>query len=251
MTGRVALLTDPTGLIECLAWCQVAKGFIEADIEQAVNSMRLMQGDPTAAQETFDTFRSRVDAYGFKDAAVMTFDPAYEAIDGAYQAKQSWDAGCYEDSGRHAFRFTNGSVNTVATSVGAAKGFGLARAEPRPSSDFPTTPTKDDLLPGLPTGAPKPVGLGSTGRAVPGDLAEQLAMAEVRSAPGGAPLNMRKPMGDPRWPATDGWIKMSQRVNGIEIHYVRNTISGAVDDFKFANPFNPLVKTLSWRSIVG
>jgi len=26
---------------------------------------------------------------------------------------------------------------------------------------------------------------------------------------------------------------MSQNINGIEIHYVRNTITGAVDDFKF------------------
>ena len=29
-------------------------------------------------------------------------------------------------------------------------------------------------------------------------------------------------------------VKMAQNVNGIEIHYVRNTITGAVDDFKFA-----------------
>lgn len=40
-------------------------------------------------------------------------------------------------------------------------------------------------------------------------------------------------MSDARWPAADGWVKMSQRVDGVEIHYVRNTITGAVDDFKF------------------
>jgi len=40
-------------------------------------------------------------------------------------------------------------------------------------------------------------------------------------------------MTDPRWPATDGWIKMAQNVNGVDIHYVRNTITGAIDDFKF------------------
>lgn len=27
-------------------------------------------------------------------------------------------------------------------------------------------------------------------------------------------------MTDPRWPAADGWVKMSQNVNGVEIHYV-------------------------------
>lgn len=40
-------------------------------------------------------------------------------------------------------------------------------------------------------------------------------------------------MSDPRWPASDGWMKMRQNINGVEIHYVRNTITGAVDDFKF------------------
>jgi len=40
-------------------------------------------------------------------------------------------------------------------------------------------------------------------------------------------------MNDPRWPASDGWVKMEQTVNGVEIHYVRNVQTGAVDDFKF------------------
>jgi len=40
-------------------------------------------------------------------------------------------------------------------------------------------------------------------------------------------------MNDSRWPAADGWVKMAQNINGVEIHYVRNTITGAVDDFKF------------------
>lgn len=54
------------------------------------------------------------------------------------------------------------------------------------------------------------------------------AMTEVRTAPGGDPLPFT--MGDARWPATDGWVKMSQDVDGVQIHYVRNTITGAVDD---------------------
>mgnify|MGYP001332551043 FL=1 len=87
-------------------------------------------------------------------------------------------------------------------------------------------------LPGLPADAPKPLGRGSMGRTVPQDLTEQIAMTEVRSAPGGRVLT-KVPMTDPRWPAEDGWVKMQHIVNGVNIHYVRNTTTGAVDDFKF------------------
>ena len=90
----------------------------------------------------------------------------------------------------------------------------------------------DSFLPGLPESAPKPLGLGSTGRVEPGNLTEQLAMTGVRSAPAGAPIP-RIVMTDPRWLAADGWVKMQQIENGVNIHYVRNTITGAVDDFKF------------------
>ena len=37
----------------------------------------------------------------------------------------------------------------------------------------------------------------------------------------------------PRYPAKDGWIKMEQEVNGTKIHYIKNTKTGAVADFKF------------------
>jgi hypothetical protein len=40
-------------------------------------------------------------------------------------------------------------------------------------------------------------------------------------------------MNDPRWSAEDGWVKMEQTVNGVEIHYVYNTRTGIADDFKF------------------
>jgi len=91
----------------------------------------------------------------------------------------------------------------------------------------------DDLLPGLPAGAPKIAGLGTSGRTAPRDLVEQLAMTEVRSAPAGTQI-VRVTMRDPRWSAARGWVKMTQTVNGVEIHYVRNTVTGAIDDFKFA-----------------
>ncbi len=73
---------------------------------------------------------------------------------------------------------------------------------------------------------------GSTGRTVAGNLTEQLAMEEVVSSPAGQQLT-RVVMSDARWPAADGWVKMSQNVNGVEIHYVFNTVTKAVDDFKF------------------
>jgi len=68
---------------------------------------------------------------------------------------------------------------------------------------------------------------------VPQNLAEQLAMEQVMADPrAGTPITSIT-MSDPRWPAGEGWVKMRQNVNGIEIHYVYNTISHFVDDFKF------------------
>jgi filamentous hemagglutinin len=40
-------------------------------------------------------------------------------------------------------------------------------------------------------------------------------------------------MTDPRWQASDGWVKMGQNINGVEIHYVYNTGTGVAADFKF------------------
>ncbi len=85
----------------------------------------------------------------------------------------------------------------------------------------------DALLPGLPAGAPRPLGLGSTGRTAPANLKEQLAMEAVRSNPAGEPLR-RVVMHDPRWPATDGWVKMQQIENGVNVHYVRNIRLGSL-----------------------
>jgi hypothetical protein len=41
-------------------------------------------------------------------------------------------------------------------------------------------------------------------------------------------------MSDPRWSSQDGWIKMAQYVNGIEIHFLYNPITKAFADFKFS-----------------
>lgn len=83
----------------------------------------------------------------------------------------------------------------------------------------------------------KPVGLGSTGRFVPENLNEQLALEEVLSNPArGRKIRIRKGMTDVRWPASEGWIKMAWNNENIEIHYVaqfKNDIIQAIDDCKF------------------
>ncbi|MEV5576074.1 polymorphic toxin-type HINT domain-containing protein [Spirillospora sp. NPDC052269] len=85
----------------------------------------------------------------------------------------------------------------------------------------------------------KPLGRGSTGRAMPNSLYEQLAMETVMANPtAGRVIPLKKGMTDPRWMGSDGWVKMTQRVNmgvegDVEIHYVMNTVTGSVDDYKF------------------
>ncbi|MFI7492963.1 RHS repeat-associated core domain-containing protein [Micromonospora echinaurantiaca] len=80
----------------------------------------------------------------------------------------------------------------------------------------------------------QPLGRGSTGRTTANNLNEQLAMHSVMSNPmGGRIVPLKKGMTDSRWMGTDGWVKMTQRVNGVEIHYVMNRTTGQVDDYKF------------------
>jgi len=47
-------------------------------------------------------------------------------------------------------------------------------------------------------------------------------------------------MTDPRWPASEGWVKMQQVVdagNGpVNVHYVYNEVTGAVPDAKIVLP---------------
>nr|WP_064570226.1 RHS repeat-associated core domain-containing protein [Gordonia sp. LAM0048] len=85
---------------------------------------------------------------------------------------------------------------------------------------------------------------GTTGRTEPHNLTEKLAMEEAMSNPAaGFELPIR--MGDPRWPASDGWRKYSQSVAEIQIHYVYNPMTGIADDFKFKSdpwPGSPYFK---------
>ena len=76
------------------------------------------------------------------------------------------------------------------------------------------------------------VSLGST--ATRTDLAEWEidAMKAVQANPEGGVVLSRVRMTDPRWHGDKGWVKMSQEIDDVEIHYVRNTHTGEVDDFK-------------------
>lgn len=72
---------------------------------------------------------------------------------------------------------------------------------------------------------------GSTGRTTPANAKEADAMAKVKANPGGRQIPVK--MTDPKWPGSQGWVKMAQNEDGVEIHYVKNLNTGAVDDFKF------------------
>ena len=78
--------------------------------------------------------------------------------------------------------------------------------------------------------APKSI---STGRTAPKSLKEQLAMEEVVAKTGGKQLPIKMSDTANNLLAEDGWVKMAQNVNGVEIHYVKNTRTGQVVDFKF------------------
>jgi filamentous hemagglutinin len=73
----------------------------------------------------------------------------------------------------------------------------------------------------------------STGRTLAFNLEEQLAMEAAQADSQAGTHITRIVLNDSRWSASEGWVKMRQNINGVEIHYVRNTITGAVDDFKF------------------
>ena len=74
---------------------------------------------------------------------------------------------------------------------------------------------------------------GSTGRTAPQNLKEKLAMEQVQANPLDGAKQLPIVMTDSRWLATEGWIKMASNVNGVEIHFVYNTVIKVFDDFKF------------------
>ena len=77
----------------------------------------------------------------------------------------------------------------------------------------------------------------STGRTIPNNLMEQLSMEKVKSNPLENAHKIPIELSDPRWPASEGWVKMQSVVEYSSgktvIHFVYNTITGEFDDFKF------------------
>jgi hypothetical protein len=72
----------------------------------------------------------------------------------------------------------------------------------------------------------------STGRTIPKNITEQRAMEKAMANPE-LGLDLHINLNDPRWPSSKGWVKMAQNIDGVEIHYVYNKVTGEVADFKF------------------
>jgi len=79
---------------------------------------------------------------------------------------------------------------------------------------------------------------GNTGRTDPNNLVEKLAMEQVKSDPlNGSEVLKKITLGDKRWAASEGWVKLQYVVNSgshqTTIHFVYNQALNLVDDFKF------------------
>ena len=84
---------------------------------------------------------------------------------------------------------------------------------------------------------------GSTATNVPQNVIEELALKEVIENPftSDARILTDVVMGDPRWKADDGWVKVERIIHithfaggkyDISIHYTANIRTKEVDDFK-------------------
>ena len=89
-------------------------------------------------------------------------------------------------------------------------------------------------------GGVQQLGRGSTANLAKGstlarNLREQLAIEQALANPKAGRM-LKVKMTDPRWPASEGWVKMQQMIypggEPIEVHYLYNTVTGAVDDAK-------------------
>jgi RHS repeat-associated protein len=148
-------------------------------------------------------------------------------------ARDATGTNCYvEKNGWYWTEYVFGVAASLVTGGAAVRAFSAIGRAFQIGSVFEASSPITRIARLLPESAPKVLGLGSTGRQLAANLTELFAMAEVRSAPAGQILQ-RVTMSDPRWLAGEGWVKMQQIVNGVNIHYVRNVINGLVDDFKF------------------
>jgi RHS repeat-associated protein len=72
-----------------------------------------------------------------------------------------------------------------------------------------------------------------TGRFKPANLREFYALQAARADPGAGIRVESVTMGDPRWPAEDGWEKWYQLFDDIRVDYAYNPATGQAEDFKF------------------
>jgi hypothetical protein len=91
-----------------------------------------------------------------------------------------------------------------------------------------------------------PLGRGFTaklakGTRLPASFDEQIAIQQAMSHPE-AGIRTGVKMTDPRWLGSEGWVKMQQMVKfgsegrSVNVHYVFNPTTGAIDDFKIVMP---------------
>lgn len=71
----------------------------------------------------------------------------------------------------------------------------------------------------------------SKGGHQPETLKEELAVEEVMGNPS-AGKELKGLNNDTRWKASEGWVKKSQNINGVEVHYEYNPMTGQIDDIK-------------------
>jgi hypothetical protein len=65
----------------------------------------------------------------------------------------------------------------------------------------------------------------------PKTLKDQLAVEEAMENPA-AGKELKGKNNDPRWKASEGWVKKAQNINGVEVHYEYNPKTGQIDDYK-------------------
>ena len=73
----------------------------------------------------------------------------------------------------------------------------------------------------------------STGRTTARNLKEQLAMQQVKSNPLSGAKTISTNLNDARWSSSNGWVKMANNVNGVEIHFNYNETLNIFADFKY------------------
>jgi RHS repeat-associated protein len=228
--GRCA--TAANGELDCMAtpnaWtAQSDSATAQAWRAGSYASATLNAANSVAARVT------QVLGFALQVFADTTVNPAVHMVN----AYHSGDARQIQDA--H-FRVATLLYGGMLAREGAALYGGLARSAER---DSLLLGSGEHLTAG---GIPQTLGRGSTanlskGTTLARNLREQLAIEQAMASPG-AGTKLRLQMTDPRWPGSEGWVKMQQviesggRERPINVHYLSNQTTGAIDDFKIVLP---------------